>query len=102
MSICIPVPPVHEQHEIAEQLVHETSLLDSAIERAKRQIDLIREYRASLIADVVTGKLDVREAVTRLLKETRDPGGWDKNDIVDSKRIINADFSDLIEQEENQ
>ena len=35
----------------------------------EREIDLLREYRTRLIADVVTGKLDVREAAARL------PGG---------------------------
>ena len=33
---------------------------DSLIERTNREIDLIREYRTRLIADVVTGKVDVR------------------------------------------
>ena len=43
---------------------------------AKRQIDLLQEYRTRLIADVVTGKLDVREAAASLLEEEvdeRDP-----------------------------
>jgi len=76
MSIWIPVPPVHEQHEIAEQLLCETAALDSAIERAKRQIDLIREYRTCLIADVVMGKLDVRQAAANLPEEVEEPEGW--------------------------
>ena len=33
---------------------------------AQRQIELLREYRTRLIADVVTGKLDVREAAANL------------------------------------
>ena len=36
--------------------------IDAAIARARRQVELMQEYRARLIADVVTGKLDVREA----------------------------------------
>ena len=32
----------------------------------QREIDLLREYRNRLIADVVTGKLDVREATAKL------------------------------------
>lgn len=32
----------------------------------EREIDLMREYRARLTANVVTGKLDVREAAARL------------------------------------
>ena len=37
--------------------------VDTAIARTRRQIELMQEYRTRLIADVVTGKLDVREAV---------------------------------------
>ena len=42
--------------------------LNDAISAARREIDLLREYRARLIADVVTGKLDVREVAARLTK----------------------------------
>ena len=40
--------------------------------RTQREIDLLREYRTRLIADVVTGKLDVREAAARLPDEVDD------------------------------
>ena len=45
------------------------------MDRALSQILLLREYRTRLIADVVTGKLDVREAAASLLEEAdeRDP-----------------------------
>ena len=38
----------------------------AAISRARRQTELLREYRTRLIADVVTGKLDVRETAANL------------------------------------
>ena len=40
--------------------------LDSALATTQRQIELLREYRARLITDVVTGRLDAREAADRL------------------------------------
>ena len=40
-----------------------------AITRARRQIELVQEYRTKLIADVVTGKLDVREAAAQMVEE---------------------------------
>jgi type I restriction enzyme, S subunit len=43
-----------------------------AIDRTQREIDLIREYRTRLIADVVTGKVDVRGAVVSLPVEVGD------------------------------
>ena len=56
------LPPVSEQAAIVEHLERSTASIDTAIGCAHRQIDLLREYRERLINDVVTGKLDVREA----------------------------------------
>ena len=61
-SLRVPIPPVHEQSAIVEYIDKATASIDSAIDRARRQIELLQEYRIRLIADVVTGKLDVREA----------------------------------------
>ena len=57
----LALPPARsEQRAIIEQVRLETASLNEAVRRAQREIDLIREYRTRLIADVVTGKLDVR------------------------------------------
>ena len=60
--LLVPLPPVSEQAAIVERLDRSVAAIDAAIGRARRQIDLLREYRERLINDVVTGKLDVREA----------------------------------------
>ena len=60
LNIPLPVPPSHEQVRIAHYLDKATAAIDSAIAKAQRQIDLLHEYRTRLIADVVTGKVDVR------------------------------------------
>ena len=73
MDISIAVPPRTEQDEIISSANAVTSGLGAAIARARRQIELIEEYRTRLIADVVTGKLDVREAAARLPDEADDP-----------------------------
>ena len=61
------IPAIDEQREVVRYV---TTLWDDklgrALERAKREAALVREYRARLIADVVTGKLDVRAAAARL------------------------------------
>lgn len=49
-----------EQNEVLDSIEQRIVQLDSLIVRSQRQIDLAREYRTRLIADVVTGKLDVR------------------------------------------
>lgn len=64
------VPPLAEQREIVQALHSETEGIDSVHQRAVTEIDLIREYRTRLIADVVTGKLDVRGVELPALDET--------------------------------
>ena len=61
-----PVPPLSEQAAIARYLDDETANIDFAIDRARHEIELLNEYRTRLIADVVTGKLDVREVAANL------------------------------------
>ena len=59
-------PPPSEQTEIVKFLKRTSESVDKSIAAARRQIKLVSEYRARLIADVVTGKLDVRRAAERL------------------------------------
>ena len=66
MDITIAVPPRLEQDEIIARVMLQTSPLHRAISRTRRQIELLQEYRTCLIADVVTGKIDVREAAAGL------------------------------------
>ena len=51
------------------------------ISRTEREIALVREYRTRLIADVVTGKLDVREAAKNLPDEAAESGIMDEDEI---------------------
>ena len=73
-------PPPYEQTAIVCYLDKATADIDTAIDRARRQIDLLREYRTRLIADVVTGKLDVRKAVACLPDETETSQAMDRPD----------------------
>jgi restriction endonuclease S subunit len=56
----IGLPPIDEQREILNHIREKSAEIDQAIARAQREIELIREYRNRLIADVVTGQVDVR------------------------------------------
>ena len=60
------LPPLDEQAAIVRYLDKATADIDIATDRARRQIDLLKEYRTRLIADVVTGKVDVRETAAGL------------------------------------
>lgn len=79
-SLVLCVPPLAEQVAIVEYLDKVTAGIDAAIARARRQIELLQEYRTRLIADVVTGKLDVREAVAQL------PEDGDEIELIEDVR----------------
>jgi len=71
-QMAIPVPSTHEeQKNIVEHIWSLISGIERTITCLKREIDLLREYRTRLVADVVTGKLDVREAAAKLPVEEK-------------------------------
>ncbi len=61
----LTLPPA-EQKEIVAFIGNETNVLTTAITRTEREIALMQEYRTRLTADLVTGRLDVREAASKL------------------------------------
>lgn len=65
----LALPPLPEQTAIVEYLDTQTTKIDTAIGAARREIELLREYCERLIADVVTGKLDVRQIAAQLPEE---------------------------------
>jgi type I restriction enzyme S subunit len=66
------VPPEDEASHIVEVLRQHLEKLGRSISSAERQLVLVREYRTRLTADLVTGKLDVREAAAALPSEPPD------------------------------
>lgn len=69
----LPFPPKSEQASIVAYLDRATADFEAAVAGVRREIELLTEYRARLIADVVTGRLDVREAADGL-SEPRESG----------------------------
>lgn len=84
----VMLPPLEEQKEIVEYIAKETAVLTAAITRTEREIALMQEYRTRLTADIVTGKLDVREAAAKL------------PEVAPDAAIINAD-ADGIDEADN-
>lgn len=76
----IAVPPSGEQTDIVRHLEVATADLSAAIGRASSEISLLQEFRTRLNADVVTGKLDVREAAAKLPDEVPPPVPLDEID----------------------
>ena len=67
---------------IVEHSRLEAAPIDTAISRLEREIELLREYRTRLVADVVTGKLDMREAAARLPEEANELGPLDGSEAL--------------------
>ena len=62
-QIPLVFPPVHEQDKITNFLDRKTGQIDELIAAEQRKIELLKEYRQSLISEAVTGKIDVRNEV---------------------------------------
>ena len=97
-ELSILIPPVTEQSAIVDHLDKATAGIDAAISRARRQVDLVQEYRTRLIADVVTGKLDVREAAALLPEEEDEPEPMDEDGLIPDN--MEDDSYDASESEE--
>ena len=66
MNLSVPVPPSEEQTKIAEIINQADTRIGSTVSQVQRQIDLMNEYRTRLIADAVTGLIDVHNAPVEL------------------------------------
>lgn len=64
-SLNLTVPPRDEQQTIVDHIRRQTAKLDTLIGKYQRELELLSEYRASLICHAVTGKIDVRNLVAR-------------------------------------
>ncbi|MBI5931920.1 MAG: restriction endonuclease subunit S [Chloroflexi bacterium] len=87
-EIYLPIPPSEEQHIIVEVLEKELEIVDDSIDRINHEIDLLREYRTRLIADVVTGKIDVRGVAFEM------PATFDESDLPD----VDGDDTDDLDE----
>jgi type I restriction enzyme, S subunit len=94
-SLVIAVPPWAEQEAIAAHLDRELASSDAAIGTAREEIDLLREYRARLVADVVTGRLDVRESAARLSDGVDEPEPLDELESDESDESDEWEVDDL-------
>jgi type I restriction enzyme S subunit len=64
--IQVALPQLIEQQHILNHLSKSSKELDRVVATTNREINLLREYRTRLIADVVTGQVDVRAAAANL------------------------------------
>ena len=62
-NIKVNLPPLSEQQQIVTYLDQKTQEIDTSIQTEEKKIEHLKEYRQSLISNVVTGKIDVRDNV---------------------------------------
>ena len=86
----MPIAPIDLQNEIVGYVASETQPLTTAIARTEREIALMQEYRTRLTADLVTGKLDVREAAAKL------PATIDEGNAKESSNEISEESEEEI------
>ena len=82
LRIKLLCPPPEEQRGIVDVVSKESADARRAIDLAHGELSLLREYRTRLVADVVTGKLDVREAAARLPDEAEEPEPRDETNAL--------------------
>lgn len=86
LHLALPVDK-SEQELILEAIKADTRIVDEALHKERKQIDLILEYRDSLIAAAVTGALDVREAPINSIEV----------DVLDDQAIDAEDLEDVLD-----
>ncbi len=90
LNLWAPVPPADEQVLMSKGLVERSREMGDALVTAKRQITLLKEYRTRMIADIVTGKLDVREAAVRLPETDPLAGNRDRADAIPTESNLHS------------
>jgi len=85
----IPIPPPSAQKRIIDLILLEARFADSV----GRVIQAVREYRTRLFADVVTGKLDVRDAAARLADDVAPKSA--EEPTLDTEDVIDIETEDV-------
>lgn len=82
------VPPADEQVAIVEYIKEMLPRYDAAIDKLTAEVETLEEYKAKLIADVVTGKIDVRDIEIpdyEFVDEDADSGSDSEDDTDDTE-----------------
>ena len=99
-KIRMVVPPLPEQKAIAEYLDKKTAQINELVSAKQKQIELLKEYKQSVIANAVTGKLDERRE-KRKWKDSgiswigKIPENWEIKRVAsffDENKVLNKDF----------
>jgi type I restriction enzyme S subunit len=90
-TLMVPIPPPEEQEAIVDALGSQVVAIDRAVARTRKEIELVAEYRTRLITDVVTGRLDVRQASALVPDEVEEAPPLDDTDDLEQGAEPEAD-----------
>jgi len=96
MDNWVYIPSIDEQIKIISSIKNEFVILDETISTIEKEIALVEEYKTSLIAEAVTGKIDVRDFVIPEVEET------ESFDEIEDELSIAADGETEFETEETE
>jgi type I restriction enzyme S subunit len=99
-ALKMPLPPIEEQRRIVTHIEESIGRLDVATGISIREIELLREYRNRLMADVLTGKVDVRQAVATMSDYADQPPLLDLSENVIQEGDVVDEDTQLTEAEE--
>lgn len=88
-------PPPSEQALIVQLLDCETARIAAGIDSARSAIGLLREFSVRMVADVVTGKLDVRDAAARLPAEIEPLDEDTDQDLEEAEDDLDAEMVEV-------
>lgn len=95
------LPPRAEQDRLFAQIKEASESVDTEIRKANEEIALLREYRSRLIADAATGKIDVRQAASRVPSEGEDGKLLDEvDDFTDAEDASVDELNAVFEEAE--
>jgi type I restriction enzyme S subunit len=99
-QLWLSLPPYDEQLAIIKDIEQKISGPSACVRQAERDIFLLHEYRTRLIADIVTGKLDVREAAATLPDEANGREEFDGAEVVvdGNEAAEDADLDTTVEE----
>jgi type I restriction enzyme S subunit len=97
-DLAVAMPPEEEQVTIVRFLDEATRTTVAAIDHAEHEISFLREYRTRMIADIVTGKLDVRNIELPEVEEVEAQGDRDEDVDVEAEEI--ADIEETADADE--
>lgn len=90
------LPPRDEQDRLVKWIERATASLSTVVGSTKHQIALLREYRARLITEIITGKLDVRDAAARLPAEVNELDWLDEPEAEFTIDDLDEDGTDAV------